>query len=140
VEFGWLKVEPTSPQEIKNLLDIISRGLKDAKVEAISDDLRLIAAFNAALTAASVALRACGYRVSPQQGHHMKMIDTMEYTLKSDTSLIRKMRVISKRRNTTSYDSAGSVSAQELEQAINVADELQQHVTAWLKENHPRLL
>jgi hypothetical protein len=49
------------------------------------------------------------------------------------------MKVFSKKRNATSYDSAGNVSDQDLEEAIKVADELQQSVTIWLRENHPEL-
>ena len=58
VEFGWLRREPTSPDEIGNLLGVVERSLADAKVDAVSTDLRLIAAFNAALCIATMALRA----------------------------------------------------------------------------------
>ncbi len=58
VEDGWLRREATSPGEIKDLLGIVERGLADFKVEAISTDLRFIAAFSAALTVATTALRA----------------------------------------------------------------------------------
>jgi hypothetical protein len=74
VEYGWLKREPSSPNEIKGLLGIVHRSLDDAKVEAISADLRFIAAFTAALTAATAALRASGFRTSAQVGHHIKTI------------------------------------------------------------------
>ena len=140
VEYGWLKAEPSSPEEIGALLGIVTRALKDADVEAISDDLRFQAAFSAALTAANVALRASGYRTRVQTGHHQKMVESMELTLKADPKLIQKMKVLSKKRNATSYDSAGNVSEQELEQAIKVASELQQCVIDWLNENHSELM
>ena len=60
VEFGWLRREPTSPDEIGNLLGVVERSLADAKVDAVSTDLRFIAAFNAALCIATMALRATG--------------------------------------------------------------------------------
>ena len=72
VEYGWLRPEPTSPDEINSLLGIAERGLADAKVEAISTDLRFIAAFNAALSLATLALRATGHRTAAQAGHHVK--------------------------------------------------------------------
>jgi hypothetical protein len=71
-EYGWLKREPSSPSEIKSLLGIVGRSLKDANVQAISVDLRFTAAFSAALTIATAALRASGYRASAQPGHHIK--------------------------------------------------------------------
>ena len=52
VEYGWLRREPTSTGEIKDLLGIVDRSLADSKVEAVSTDLRFIAAFNAALCVA----------------------------------------------------------------------------------------
>lgn len=139
LEYGWLKSEPSSPEEIRDLLGIVSRALKDAKVEAISDDLRFQAAFSAALTAANVALRASGYRTRVQAGHHQKIVESLELTLKADEKLIQKMKVLSKKRNATSYDAAGTISRHELEQAIAAATELQQNVTRWLKKNHPEL-
>jgi len=48
-EHGWLRREPTSTGEIKDLLGIVDRSLADSKAEAVSTDLRFIAAFNAAL-------------------------------------------------------------------------------------------
>ena len=139
VEFGWLKAEPASPQEIADLLGIVARDLRDARVEAISEDRRFEAAFNAARTAAHVALRASGYRTAVQVGHHLKTIDSLELTVQADPRLIQKMRVFSRKRNATSYDSAGNVSDQELEEAINAAEQLRQSVIAWLRANHPEL-
>ena len=76
VEYGWLRREPTSPGEIKDLLGIVDRSLADSKVEAVSTDLRFIAAFNAALCVATTALRASGLRTvtpsrSPRQNNRI---------------------------------------------------------------------
>jgi HEPN domain-containing protein len=139
-EYGWLKAEPTSRDEIKSLLTIVKRDLKDANVAMISEDRRFGAAFNAARTAANVALRASGYRTSTQAGHHVKTIESLELTIKADSKLIQKMKTLSKKRNATSYDSAGNVSKQELELAIKTAGELHREVLAWLEKNHPQLL
>ena len=96
-EYGWLKAEPSSPEEIADLLGIVSRDLRDARVEAISEDRRFEAAFSAARTAANVALRASGYRTAVQAGHHLKTIDSLELTVQADPRLIQKMRVFSKK-------------------------------------------
>jgi hypothetical protein len=139
-EYGWLKAEPTSREEIAALLGIVDRDLNDARVEAVSGDRRFEAAFSAARTAANVALRACGYRTAAQLGHHQKTIESLELTLKADPRLIQKLKVFSRKRNATSYDSAGNISDQELAQAIKVAEELRQSVIAWLRENHPEFI
>lgn len=138
VEYGWLKAEPTSSDEIKALLTIVDRDRKDANVDAISEDRRFEVAFNAARTAANVALRACGYRTSTQGWHHVRTIESLEFTIQADSKLIHKMKAFSKKRNATSYDSAGNVS--ELESVIKAAAELQGDVIEWLQKKHPELL
>src|SRR2546423_9559647 len=109
VEYSWLKAEPTSRDEIKSLLTIVDRDLTDANVAVISEDRRFEAAFNAARTAATIALRASGYRTSTQVGHHAKTIEneSLELTINADSKMIQRMRAFSKKRNVTSYDSAG---------------------------------
>ena len=139
-EYGWLKTEPTSRDEIKNLLTIVDRDLKDANLAAVSQDRRFEAAFNAARTAATVALRVSGYRTSMQAGHHLKTIESLELTLKADAKLIQRMKLLSKKRNATSYDAAGNVSNQELELAIKTATQLRAEVLAWVEKTHPELL
>jgi hypothetical protein len=109
-------------------------------VAAISDDRRFEAAFSAARTAASIALRASGYRTVAQVGHHAKTMESLELTIKADSKMIQKLRIFSKKRNVTSYDSAGNVSKQELELVIKTAAELRSQVVAWLGKNHPNLL
>jgi MoxR-like ATPase len=117
-EYGWLKPEPTSRDEIKSLLTIVDRDLKDADVAGLSEDRRFEAAFSAARTSADIALRASGYRTAVQAGHQTKTIESLELTIKGDAKLIQRMKTLSKKRNATSYDSAGSVSKQEVELAI----------------------
>jgi hypothetical protein len=137
---SWLKREPTSPQEIADQLGIVSRSMKDAGVEGISDDLRFYTAFNAILALANTALRASGYRTTTQPGHHVRTIETLEYTIQADGKIIRKIMVFSKKRNVASYDSAGSISDEELKQILSTAQSLQQDVQAWLERLHPELL
>ena len=139
-EYGWLKSEPTSRDEIQSLLTIVDRDLHDAKVNEISEDRRFEAAFSAARTCANIALRASGYRTSTQPGHHTKTIESLELTIGADTRLIRKMKTLSQKRNATSYDTAGNVSSLELDLAIKTVIELRQAVVAWVEANHPKLL
>jgi hypothetical protein len=139
-EYGWLKPEPTSPDEIRSLLTIVDRDLKDANVAGLSEDRRFEAAFSAARTSANIALRASGYRTAVQAGHHMKTIESLELTMKADAKLIQRMKTLSKKRNATSYDSAGNVSSQEVELAIKTAIDLRRDVVAWLTQNYPELL
>ena len=91
VEYGWLRREATSPSEIKDLLGIVEHSLADSKVEAVSTDLRFIAAFNASLCLATTALRTSGHRTATQTGHHVKTIESLELTIKATPKVTRIM-------------------------------------------------
>ncbi len=140
VEYGWLRREATSPSEIKDLLGIVDRSLADSRVEAVSSDLRFIAAFGAALTLATTALRASGHRAATQAGHHVKTIESLELTVKVNPQLIQRLKTFNNKRNKSSYDVAGAVSDQELEAMVKLATELKENATAWLQKAHPELL
>ena len=140
LEYGWLRREPSSANEIKALRGIVQRSLDDSQVSGISADLRFVAIFTAALTAATIALRAAGYRTVTQVGHHTKIIESLELTVKADPKLIQKLKVFSNKRNKSVYDVAGSVSDQDLKEIAKLAAELNDHVTNWLQNSHPELL
>jgi hypothetical protein len=114
--------------------------MDDSKVEAISADLRFIASFTAALTAATIALRASGYRTVTQVGHHAKIIESLAVTVNSDPKLIQKLKLFSNKRNKSVYDVARAVSDQELREITKLAAELYSHVTVWLQKSHPQFL
>ncbi|HZQ18057.1 MAG TPA: hypothetical protein VFA90_04990 [Terriglobales bacterium] len=140
VEYGWLRREPTSPGEIRDLLGIVERSLADSEVEAISTDLRFIAGFNAALCAATTALRASGHRTVTQAGHHLKTIESLVLTVKANSNLIQRFKTFNNKRNKSVYDVAGAVSDQELQAMIRLAQELKNSTLAWLHEVHSKLL
>src|SRR5579871_4251510 len=133
LEYGWLRREPSSANEIEALQGIVQRSLDDCKVEAISADLRFVAAFTAALTAATIALRASGYRTPTQVGHHTKIIESLELTINADSKLMQKLKVFSSKRNKSFYDVAGAVSHQELREITKLAAELRSQVRKWLR-------
>jgi len=140
VEYGWLRREPTSPREIKDLLGIVERSLADSRVEAVSTDLRFIAAFNAALSVATTALRASGHRTVTQAGHHVKTIESLELTIGANPKLIQRFKIFNNKRNKSGYDVAGAVSDQELEAIVKLATELRDSTLTWLRKTHPELL
>jgi hypothetical protein len=140
VEYGWLRRELTSPGEIEDLLGVVDRSLADSKVEAVSTDLRFIAAFNAALCVATTALRASGHRTVTQAGHHVKTIESLELTIEANPKLIQRFKTFNNKRNKSVYDVAGAVSDQELEAVVKLATELRDSTLAWMRKTHPELL
>lgn len=135
-----LKREPTSADELRSLIEVVERSLHDASVEAISEDLRFIAAYNALLTSSKIALRAAGYRTTNQAGHHILTFETLQHTIATDAGEIRKLKAFAAQRSTATYDAAGAISAGQLRGAIRSAEDLHQRVMAWLRERHPELL
>jgi len=121
-------------------MGIVARCMNDAAVEGISDDLRFYTTFNAVLALAHTVLRASGYRTTNQQGHHTRTIETLEYSIGADLKLTRKLLAFSKKRNIASYDSAGSISNQELKDILITTEELRHTVESWLRTVHPELL
>jgi hypothetical protein len=117
-EYGWLRQQASSPDEIKGLLSIVDRGLKDAGVGAISTDLRFVAAFGSALQSCTAALRAAGYRPAGQGGHHTRAIESLEHTMGVPAATVHRLLALSRKRNISSYDVAGAVSEQDLQGMI----------------------
>jgi hypothetical protein len=145
VQLGWYKTEASSAKEIADLFSIVDRSQADLAVDGISDDLRFHAAYNGILTLANIALRANGFRVSLGQGHHQRVIESLEHTLTTqDTTIrekwVRKIKSHSQKRNATSYDLAGGVSPTDLAQIIKDLTVMREQVNAWLEAVHPELL
>ena len=144
VQLGWYKAEPSSPKEIADLFTswTVRRRTRSG---SHSEDLRFQAAYNGILTLANIALRASGFRVSFGQGHHQRVIESLEYTLTTQDATarekwVRKIKSYSQKRNTTSYDLAGGISPTELAQVTKDLTALREQVKAWLKETYPELL
>ena len=136
---GWLKVEPTSRDEIANMLAMVDRDLKDA-AGSISPDWRFGIAYNAALKLCTVLVRAEGYR--PSHGlQHYRAIMAMPLVLgqkkKNDANYLDSCRT---KRNTIEYDYIGGASYADADELIEFATELKAEVMKWLKDNHNELL
>jgi hypothetical protein len=78
--------------------------------------------------------------LSPQAGHHVKTIESLELTVKASSKVIQRFKTFNNKRNKSVYDVAGAVSDQELEAVLKLAIELKDSTTTWLKKSHPELL
>ena len=136
---GWLKIEPTSRDEIANLFAMVDRDLQDA-AGAISPDWRFGIAYNAALKLCTILVRAEGYR--PGQGlHHYRAIMALPLILgqskRDDATYLDSCRT---KRNTVEYDYVGGASNADADELIKFATELKIEVMKWLKDHHPEWL
>ncbi len=66
---GRLRQYKTSKKEIENLVALVRRDIKDAKVESLSSDRRFACAYNAVLQLATILLYCKGYKPEGE-GHH----------------------------------------------------------------------
>ena len=136
---GWLKIEPTSRDEIANMLAMVNRDLQDA-AGSISPDWRFGIAYNAALKLCTILVRAEGVR--PAHGlQHYRAIMAMPLVLgqgrQADANYLDSCRT---KRNTVEYDYVGGASDADADELINFATELKSEVMKWLQDNHKELL
>lgn len=67
---GWLRVHKTSKQEIKQLLEIVDRDIKDAQQKIVSADWRFGIAYNAALKLCTILIYSEGYKPEKALAHY----------------------------------------------------------------------
>lgn len=136
---GRFKTQKTSKSELSQLMAIFERDVSDAESNTISIDRRFATAYNAALTIATAALAACGYRTA-SEGHHYWTIQSLAFTLRLDAETVEQFNKFRRKRNTIDYERRGTVSEKELSEMLELAKNLRTTLEAWLRKNHPELL
>ena len=138
-ENGWLRPHATSPDEIRNLLSVVERDIRDAE-QPISSDWSFGIAYNAALKLCTILLYAEGYRPVREMAHYRT---TAALTLilgeakKQDTEYLDKCRA---KRNIAEYEYAGGISETEARELVTFARHFRDEVKSWIQDNHPELL
>lgn len=140
----WRKSAGAAPHqstrdEIRALLGVADRDLRDSDVSGLSPDSQLGLAYNAALQLATAALAASGFRVA-REAKHLRTIESLAYTIRLDASAIRRLDAFRRKRNVSDYERAGATSEREAGEMKRLARELRTKVLAWLKANHATLL
>ena len=138
-KFGWITTHQTSATEIRDLLGVLDRDLKDSAVEDISADARLGMAYNATLKAATIALAAAGYRASRDQ-HHYRVLQSLCQTIGATAKEVARLDAFRKKRNMADYDRAGAASEHEVNELRAIAFDLRQRVVAWVRSKDATLL
>lgn len=137
---GQLKPHRTSPREIRDLVRVADRNLKDAAVEEISFDLRFITAYQAVLQLATIVLAASGYRTTGK-GHHWVTFKVLpELFGRGSQDLADYFDQCRGKRNLSDYDRAGEISDAEAEELLNEAKKFRVTVLDWLKRGHSKLV
>ena len=136
---GWLTQHETSTEEIRNLLGVADRDLRDCQADGLSADWRMNIAYNAALQVATAALAVCGYRAS-RDSHHYRVIQSLAYTIVAQKELIAQLDTFRKKRNIGGYEQAGLVSEAEAEEMVALAQSVRKEVEKWIRTRYPRFL
>lgn len=141
VKIGKLHPHEARRDEIQRLLRGLERSLADARVEALSNEGRLAASYDSLLRLATIALRAAGYRTSPEQpGHHAITLQALPLTLGTNADLTTQLDIFRRKRNLAAYEGDDSVSDRDLAELLATVDALRPRLLAWLRKEHPDLM
>lgn len=136
---GWLKRHQSSAEEIRNLLAIVERDVKDASEGTVSDDWRFGIAYNAALKLCTILLYAEGFKAERTLQHY-RTIQALPLILglkrQKDAQYLDACRA---KRNVVEYDYVGSVTQDDADELVAFVKELKDDVETWLEERHPEL-
>ncbi len=132
----------TSRQEIENLLKLVERDIKDAKIDALSSDRRFITAYNAALQLATCVLYISGYRTKPSRGGHhwitfSVLPEIMDDSVKEYSDYFEVCRV---KRNISDYENVDEISQTEAEELISEVTKFRRIVLQWIEKYKPEHL
>ena len=131
---GWLRPHTASEEEIRNLLGMVERNLKD------SSDWRFGIAYNAALKLCRILLSAEGYRPSHELQHYRTLAALPEILGEAKKPDAEDLDDCRKKRNIVECDDVGGASESDADELIGFVKEFKDEVIAWLKKNHPELL
>lgn len=137
---GRLKPHRPSPKEIRDLLRVADRDLKDAVINAISVDLRFTTAYQAIFQLATIVLAASGFRTTGS-GHHWVTFNVLPELLGQEfQDLVNYFDHCRNKRNLSAYDRAGEISEDEARELLEEAKKFRRTVLGWAKMHHPRLV
>jgi hypothetical protein len=134
---GWLRVHKTSKQEIKQLLEIVERDLKDSRQKGLSADWRFGIAYNAALKLCTILVYSEGYRPEKTLAHY-RTLQALPLILgqeKDDDA--EYLDTCRSKRNIVEYDYIGGATDADANELIAFGIGLKNEVLDWLKKNHP---
>ncbi len=131
----WIHHHNTTKEEIRNLIDIVERDLKEAK-QPITADWQFGIAYNAALKLCTILVYAEGYKPE-KTSQHYRYISALPLIIgkdkKNDAEYLNTCRA---KRNIIEYDSIGSVTENDADELIEFTKKLKKEVISWLKKYH----
>jgi len=137
---GKLAYHKTSKKEISNLLRLVKRDIRDARVKGLSNDRKFATAYNAMLQSATILLYCNGYKTKGA-GSHFTVFQAMKDILGKDYfELADYFDSCRAKRNITDYDYSGGISQKEALELIVEAKKFLKVVISYIKDSFPYLL
>nr|QNO53667.1 hypothetical protein DJFKIEJF_00031 [Methanosarcinales archaeon ANME-1 ERB6] len=128
---GYIKRLPADKKKVEDALNIAKRDVKVAKSVLREDvDWAFPIAYNAMLQAIRALMFSKGYRPSGRN-QHISVVRFAELFLRrEDVIVLDRMR---RKRHATIYDTAGTISIREAENAVERAEKLVHEIERMLK-------
>ena len=141
----WLEEElierrSASREEIKELFGLVDRDLTSAAGEGTVPDWRFIIAYQAALSLATILLRAEGYRTLGGAHHYLTFEALGEIAGPEHAALVKYFQAARAKRNAAEYRRAGQIDADQAEELLEKTRQFRAWVVEWLKGHDPALL
>jgi len=129
---GYIKRLPEDKKKVKDALNLANRDIKVAKsILMENNDWAFSIAYNAMLQAIRALMFSKGYRPSGRN-QHISVVRFAELFLrKGDVIVLDRMR---RKRHATIYNTAGTISIREAENAVERAEKLVHEIERMLKE------
>lgn len=137
---GWLKRHAPDRSEIARKLEVIDRDLRVSGNAEGDGDWRFVAAYNAALQAATIALLASGYEAAKGGGAHFYTIESLKLSIGDDGVLTDALQAFRAKRGGSIYETVGIASESEIQELRGLAIELRDRVLEWMQQHHAGLL
>ena len=131
---GYIKRLPEDKKKVKDALNLATRDAKVAK-DVFKDDYdwAFSIAYNAMLQAIRALMFSKGYRPSGRN-QHISVVRFAELFLREEEVIILdRMR---RKRHATIYDTAGTISEKEAENAVERAEKLVHEIERMLKSDN----
>ncbi len=135
---GRLHRHSATRSEVTDLLVKAQRALHDSRQSNISVDNRFVIAYHGALSAASAAIAAAGFRAATS-GHHQTVFEALPLALDEAGDIATFLDACRRRRHQALYGRVGQVSEDELSELLKVLADLIERVKNWLSNEHSRL-
>jgi hypothetical protein len=134
-----MSIEP-SALEIRRLTGVARRELADAAIDGLSPDGSFEHAYVAALTSATILIRAHGERIHGTEHHRLSFVRLGELAGKRWVTAADYFQHCRVRQNRSVYDLAGSISSTEARELRVQAKRLLAEVIDWIRTERPTLL